>query len=175
MACPLSASRIQTGSHLASDTRADHGTRLVTLSTRMIHIERVLSGMKMRVRVPTKVYAGVLLIAQQRPEGEIYEIKLSHRDPDLSVLLGSSMDKQKAEALRAQWTAFFALESDADAAQPATTHALPPYSATAPKPRRRCMTAVAKRRPRRLIRRKPGNHENLAIVRHDEREIICYE
>jgi hypothetical protein len=44
-----------------------------------------------------------------------------------------------------------------------------------PTPRRRCMTTVAKRRPRRLARRKPGNRENLAIIRRDEREIICYE
>ncbi len=177
MACPQSASRIETGTHLAHDTRADHGTRLVTLTSSMIHIERVLRGMKMRVRVPTEVYAGVLLIAQRRPEGEIYEIKLSHRDPDLCVLLGASMDKQKAEELRSQWAVFFArptLESDPDApnasmSKPATRRAKTPEA------RRRCMTAVAKRRPRRIIRRKPGNRENLTIIRRDEREIICYE
>ncbi len=44
-----------------------------------------------------------------------------------------------------------------------------------PKTRRRCWTTVAQRRPRRVLRRKPGNRGNLAIVRSGEREIICYE
>jgi len=172
MAYPQAAARIKSGPHLAQDARADHGTRLITLRHDMIQIERVLSGMKMRVHVPAQIYIGVALIACDGPDGTAYEIKLSHRDPELSILLETSADRQEAENLRLEWAAFFGrpvLDSNLTFAG-ADAQKQPAFI-----PRRRCMTLVAKRRPRRALSRKPGNRENLLIVRRDEREIICYE
>jgi Family of unknown function (DUF6101) len=126
----------------------------------------------MRIHIPAQAYCGVTLQTRMRQEGNVYEIKLAHPDPDLSVFLEASKDKQEAEDLRQQWTDFFVLPA------PKTRLALVSSSdenTRLPKARRRCMTTVAKRRPRRLARRKGGNRENLAIVRRDEREIICYE
>jgi hypothetical protein len=172
MACTQHVAHIEAVSRLALDTRADQGMRLITLANDMIRIERVLKGVKMRIHVPAQAYCGVTLMTRARQEGDIYEIKLAHPDPDLSVFLEASNDKEQAEDLRRQWTDFFV--------QPVPESPVPFAGAadvktSLPKARRRCMTTVAKRRPRRVMRRKSGNRENLATVRRDEREIICYE
>jgi hypothetical protein len=165
--------QMNTSMRIAKDARADHGTRRVTLTNNMIHIERVLHGVKMRVHIPAKVYQGVRLLINERLEGDTYQIELAHHDPDLSVVLDASQDRQEAEDRQRIWAHFFE--------QPLLESAPAPIAAEDQKelfisaPRRRCMTHVAKRRPRRLARRKHGNRENLAIVHSDEREIICYE
>jgi len=172
MAHPQAAARIKPGSYFAQDARADHGTRLITLRQDMIQIERALNGMKMRVHVPAQIYTGVTLTDCDGPDGKTYEIKLSHRDPELSVLLETAPERQEAENLRLEWAAFFSrpvLDSDLSVLN-VSAQKKPAFL-----PRRRCMTMVAKRRPRRAMSRKPGNRENLSIVRRDEREIICYE
>jgi hypothetical protein len=172
MACTQHVASIETGSRLALDARADQGMRLITLANDMIRIERVLKGVKMRIHIPAQAYRGVMLQTRERQEGNVYEIRLMHPDPELSVFLEASKDRQKAEDLRQLWADFFArpdLESRLTFAASAEEKPI------APKARRRCMTTVAKRRPRRVMRRKPGNHDNLATIRRGEREIICYE
>jgi hypothetical protein len=167
------ATQIETSSRFNPDARADHGTRRITLTPNAIHIERSLNGMKMRLQVSAKLYQGVALLVQDRPEGTIYELKLAHRDAELGIFLEALSDKQEAEDRQRQWAVFFA--------RPALDNAFAPIESEDQNtiflsaPRRRCMTTVAKRRPRRLARRKAGNRENLGIVRQGEREIICYE
>ncbi len=161
---------INTGSRVGNDARADHGTRRVTLGTDMILIERVLNGMRMRVQIPAEVYQGVRLLVGGYPESEIYQIEFAHRDPDLSVCLETLKDKREAESRAQLWAHFFA--------RPLLKSTLTPEDwkeLFISAPRRRCMTSVAKRRPRLLARRKQGNRENLATIHNDEREIICYE
>jgi hypothetical protein len=136
----------------------------------MILIERVLNGMKMRVHIPAKVYRGVRLVLSERPEGETFQIELAHRDPDLNVCLEASKDRQEAEDRQRLWAHFFTQPMLDSIFAPEDQKEL--FSSA---PRRRCMTSVAKRRPRRLARRRVGNRENLAIIHSDEREIICYE
>ncbi len=172
MACTQYVASIETGTRLALDSRADQGMRLITLANDMIRIERVLKGVKMRIHIPAQAYCGVTLQIRTRQEGDVYEVKLAHRDPELSVFLEASKDRQQAEDLRRQWMDFFVRperEKHLALVTSGDTKAIPS------KPRRRCMTTVAKRRPRRLARRKGGNRENLAIIRRGEREIICYE
>jgi hypothetical protein len=172
MACTQHIARIETNKRLALDSRADEGMRLITLANDMIRIERVLKGVKMRIHIPAQAYCGVTLQARTRQDGDVYEIKLAHQDPDLSVFLEASNDRQQAEDLRRQWADFF-VRPDPESRLGLVASADEKLSPS--KPRRRCMTTVAKRRPRRAIRRKPGNHHNLAIIRRGEREIICYE
>jgi hypothetical protein len=163
---------IETGSRVALDARADQGMRLITLSNEMIRIERVLKGVKMRIYIPARAYCGIMLTTRALPEGDIYEIRLAHADPDFSVFLQASKDKGQAEYLCQQWSNFF-MRPDPEGPYPFTAAAKP--KTQLPKARRRCMTTIAKRRPRRPAFRKPGNRANLAIVRRGEREIICYE
>jgi hypothetical protein len=171
MASSNHAASNESSLRVANDPRADHGTRQISIAANMIHIERVLNGVKMRVRIPSHIYEGVTLLAREEPEGNIYEIALAHRDPDLSVSLDTLKDKDAATDLQQQWAQFFVRPVlDKGIAQAETTD---PTSISAP--RRRCMTHVAKRRPRLLARRKNRNLENLEIVWRDEREIICYE
>jgi hypothetical protein len=172
MACTQHVASIETGTRFALDSRADQGMRLITLANDMIRIERVLKGVKMRIHIPAQAYCGVMLQTRERQEGTVYEIKLTHSDPELSVFLEASKDRQMAEDLRQQWADFFVPPDPGNnVAFAASADAKPILS----KARRRCMTTVAKRRPRRLARRKAGNHSNLAIIRRGEREIICYE
>jgi len=162
--------QMNTSARIAKDARADHGTRKVTFTSDMIHIERVFDGMKMHVHIPAKVYQGVRLLISEHPDGKTYQVELAHRDPDLNLCLDAAQDKQEAEDHQRQWADFFAKPLLESAIAPGDWKEL--FILV---PRRRCMTSVAKRRPRRFARRKPGNRENLAIVHCDEREIICYE
>jgi hypothetical protein len=173
MSRPQNATQIETSSRFDKDARADHGTRRIVLTPSAIQIERSLNGMKMRVHVPAKVYQGVTLLVQDRPEGEVYELQLAHRDTDLCVLLEASHNKQEAEDHQRQWATYFARPILGGDATPAVSNEQPDIFLSTP--RRRCMTSVAKRRPRRLARRKPGNRENLTITRQGEHEIISYE
>ncbi len=154
--------QIEAFSRIAADHRADQGTRMILLASDMIRIDRVLHGMKMAIHVPVAAYRGVMLSVCEGQGDSHYEIKLAHRDPDLSIWLEAANTREAAQALLAQWGAFFGRPTLEEKTR-------------LPKARRRCWTSVAKRRPRRLMRRKQGNGGNLLIVRRDEREIICYE
>jgi len=139
----------------------------------MIHIERVLKGVKMHVHIPSRIYEGVTLLTREAPGGNIYEIALAHRDPDLSVSLVTAQDKSEAEDLQQRWAQFFVRPVLDESFNPAESD--DPTGLFLPSPRRRCMTHIAKRRPRRFARRTNRNLENLGTVRRGEREIICYE
>jgi hypothetical protein len=173
MAHSQSAARFETAAHMAFDSRADQGTRWVKVTPDAIQIDRVLSGMKMHIHVPTEAYLGISLNMRDLGQCLIYEIGLAHRDPELSVTLESTDDRLFAMRLCQQWSVY--LNQPVLGALGLSLSLASESPLTAAEPRRRCMTAVAKRRPRRLARRKGGNLGNLGMVRRGEREIICYE
>jgi len=159
--------RLDTGARRAEDSRADQSQRWVTVLPDFIQIDRVVHGVKMRITVPMEAYVGIGV----RILDTSFEIRLVHRDADLSVTLECVDDEALAKSLWQLWATHLdrpMLESGMGSQAVADT--LRPQQ-----PRRRCMTAIDKRRPRRALRRKPGNHENLGLIRSSEDEIISYE
>jgi len=171
MALANFATAHQTSARRAEDSRADQGLRWVTVARDLVQIERTVSGMKMRIHVPMEAYVGVTLRPVTSGNTTTYDVKLVHRDAELSVLLESLNDEAAAKALWLQWADYLGRTAlDNGMTSQAVADTLRPQQ-----PRRRCMTAVDKRRPRRALRRKPGNRENLGIIRGSEDEIISYE
>ena len=94
----------------ASDSRADNRRRSVTLSRERVTIARSFRGIAMRLSVPVSAYRGVCVgVRAGENGGFVYELRLAHRDPDLSVLLDEAIDETR---IWAEWRAsagFFGL------------------------------------------------------------------
>ncbi|MGH6817251.1 MAG: hypothetical protein ACREC1_00585 [Methylovirgula sp.] len=116
------------------DLRADDGVRTVWLTARGVRIDRTVCGIKMRVCVPIEAYQAILLTRHNRRS---CRLTLAHDDPDLSVRLEGA----NAEDVWQDWVRL--------------RPALVGIARATPAPRRRNMT-LAKRRPRILLRRRPG-------------------
>ena len=95
---------------MASDSRADNRRRSVTLSRERVTIARSFRGIAMRLSVPVSAYRGVCVgVRAGENGGFVYELRLAHRDPDLSVLLDEAIDETR---IWAEWRAsagFFGL------------------------------------------------------------------
>jgi hypothetical protein len=142
----------------ASDPRADGGVRAVWLTPRGVRIERAVSGIKMRLSIPIEAYQAILSTCQggDRP---FCRITLAHKDPDLSVTL-----EQRADIIPEVWRSWV----------PFFSRATPEVvSGALAQPRRRSI--VAKRRPRFLLRRRPGSPRPPLKVFSGAREIISWE
>ena len=94
----------------APDGRADGQRRQVILSCDTVTIARRLHGIAMQVSVPVKAYRGVCVgLKANRSGGVAYEIKLAHRDEDLSVSLAVAPDDADIWADWRSWAQFFRL------------------------------------------------------------------
>lgn len=93
-----------------SDGRADNRRRSVLLSRDRVTIDRRYRGIAMRLSVPVSAYQGVCVgVRTAENGGFVYELRLAHRDPDLSVLLTEAQDES---LIWAEWRAsagFFGL------------------------------------------------------------------
>lgn len=94
----------------AGDSRADNRRRSVLLSRDRITIDRSYRGIAMRLSVPVSAYRGVCVgVRAGEHGGFVYELRLAHRDCDLSVLLAEALDES---LIWAEWRAaarFFGL------------------------------------------------------------------
>jgi hypothetical protein len=133
------------------DLRADDGVRTVRLTAHGVRIDRTVCGIKMRVCVPIEAYQGILLT---RHNQRSCRLTLAHDDPDLSVRLEAA----DAEDLWQDWVCLLP--------------ALAGIARAAPTPRQRNMT-LAKRRPRILLRRRPGRAP--ATILCPVRELFSWE
>lgn len=108
MTSPLKASdfiRIE-----ACDPRSDNRRRVVDVAREGITIRRVVGGVSMAIWLEPPAYRGVALRITGLVEGRFhYEVKLAHRDPDLSVTLGEGEDLAAIEAQWRGWIAFLRL------------------------------------------------------------------
>ena len=108
MTSPLKASdciRIE-----ACDPRSDNRRRVVDVAREAITIRRVVAGVSMAIRVEPRAYRGVALRITGLVDGRFhYEVRLAHRDPDLSVPLGEGEDLVAIEAQWRGWVAFLRL------------------------------------------------------------------
>ena len=158
----------------APDARADRNRRDIDISTERVTIRRTLKGIDMRLSLAVSAYRGVALCLRPNCEGRlIYQVRLVHRDSDLSVLLDEAVDDQEIIADWRLWArvlgrpalveremgVFEAVTADPEAAE----------RAGALTRRKRPL----KRRPRFLARRKVGAWPAAPACHGGEREIIA--
>lgn len=174
-------SRFKTGStnkvQLAQDARAEGGKRRILMSPSGITIERHVHGIAMRVGVPASAYLGVALsLTAEADQDPTYRVRLAHSDQELDIELAVS-DSPEALDDWTYWSDYFArpklveshdgslqpLTQTSETSKPALVHA------------RRHGSSVKHRRPKFLIRRKPGKTLSECDSFRGECEIICYE
>lgn len=146
------------------DVRADGASRHVAVDGERVSIARRYQGIDMRVAVPVSAYAGVVLRSAVCDKGIAYEVRLAHRDPDLSVTLCEAADDAEGQSAWRSWAQYLKLPALVEAE---TCEAEPmPWA-------RRNRGVSANRRPRFLTRRKIGAGPMETVHREDE--IISYE
>jgi Family of unknown function (DUF6101) len=142
------------------DARADGGCRRILLAPSCVTIMRRLQGVKMHLLVPAKSYAGVVLACEEHPSGVVFSIRLAHRDPELSVSLGTASNRGASIDAWRQWAAYFAVPALIERAsvQWEIIDPLPLSGAavTLPALPHRCTGASSKRRRRLALCRKWG-------------------
>ncbi|HXZ16935.1 MAG TPA: DUF6101 family protein [Roseiarcus sp.] len=135
-----------------------------------VTIRRAVAGVPMAIRVMTRDYRGVVLRIAGLEDGRFrYEVKLAHRDPDLSVPLGEGEDLAVIEAQWREWVAFFrlpALAGRSESAEAAVNVGAAELTRRVPHRRRRG-GSLASRRPRFLKRRTFGRIWGAAVVDAD--------
>jgi hypothetical protein len=100
------------------DPRSDNRRRIVEVAREGITIRRVVAGVSMAIRVAPPAYRGVALRITGLEDGRFhYEVRLAHRDPDLTVPLAEGEDLVAVEAQWRRWAAFFRLPALAGRAQ----------------------------------------------------------
>jgi uncharacterized protein DUF6101 len=142
----------------ARDVRADGGVRQVELHRERVVLRRAVAGMRMAVNVRVSDFLGVGL---RGIDSESQMLALIHRDPSLTIPLAISADRAELDAASAMWSEIFSLPQ------------LPEEERCEPAARRRRRNVIAKRRPKFLMRRRPGDASRELPVRRGEREIIA--
>ena len=94
----------------ACDPRSDNRWRVIDVDREAVVIRRAVAGVQMAIRVLSSAYRGIALRITRLEEGRFhYEVKLLHRDPDLSVPLAEGEDKAAVEAQWREWVRFLGL------------------------------------------------------------------
>jgi Family of unknown function (DUF6101) len=160
----------------AADTAADGRVRLVELYRERVILRRSVRGAPMAVSLPISTFLGVAmrLTPPDGAEAATVAVMLEHHDPALSVPLFTATD---ATDLLAEWrlwgrilgTPLLALGDDGTLYEAFAR--LGAVRVADPCERARRRGPVRERRPRILMRRKPGR-PGVTIV-HYEREIIA--
>jgi hypothetical protein len=113
--------------------------------------------MRMAVNLRVRDFLGVGL----RGKDDAQMLVLVHRDPSLTIPLCVSSDADEIAAAWQMWSDIFALPQ------------LPEDKRRDPAARRRRHNAIRTRRPKFLVRRRPGDLLNPANLHQGEREIIA--
>ena len=141
----------------AHDQRADGSVRHIELHRERVVLHRAVRGMRMAINVRVSDFLGVAL----RGLDDTKTLVLAHRDPALSIPLCVSADRVEIDTAWQMWSEIFALPQ------------LPEEIIREPAMRRRRRNAIRERRPKFLVRRRPGALLNAAGMYHGEREIIA--
>lgn len=156
------------------DWRADGGARRVRVTRSDILIARRFGGIDMRIQIPVPAYRGVFLDVLEGADGApFYRLLLAHTDRDLDVLLEETGDCVAAAAGWREWAAWLDMPLLAATAGDADGDGAPPEIAVSFA--RRGGSALSRRRPRFLMRRRTGVAARMATVFAGEREIVSYE
>jgi len=160
----------------ACDPRSDNRRRVVDLGREAVVIRRAVAGVPMAIRVASSAYRGVALRITGLEDGRFhYEVKLLHRDPDLSVQLDEGDDQAAAEAQWRDWVGFLGLPAFVGRTESGVVQVNidgVDLTRRLPNPRRRGRV-VTSRRPRFLTRRKVGGPVPAATVCADP-QVLSY-
>ena len=143
----------------ARDGRADGGVRHIEINRDRVLVRRAVSGIRMAIAVRVNEFLGIACRATD--EGQA--LVIAHRDPSLSIPLLVTSDGEQIEKAWQMWSDLLALpqiEEENDASRE-------------PAQRRRRHNAIRTRRPKFLVRRKPGHYLAQPLIHSDEREIIA--
>jgi hypothetical protein len=160
----------------AGDERADDGMRRIDIRERHLVMERRVAGVAMRFAIPFARFKGVSLEVFLAAEAENCRIgvRLLHEDEDLSIVLYSAEDDSDVTAAWQFWGKRLGLPlllRDGDGRYVEPYPRLGSLRVARPRPRR-TPAHFAKRRPRFLVRRRPGRPAEHPVI-HREREIIA--
>jgi hypothetical protein len=163
----------------AHDEAADERLRVVDLHRERVVLRRSVRGVRMALNLPVAAFRGVAIrmaFAESEATPTNIAVVLEHGDPALSLPLFSANECDDIVAEWQSWGRVLGLpllvaETDGSLREPfARVGAL---RVQAPTWRRRRRGAIAKRRPSRLLRRRPGSLPASPVVHRDEREIIA--
>jgi len=163
----------------AADDAADERLRVVDLHRERVVLRRSVGGIRMALNMPVANYRGVAIrltgAAGQAPDA--IAVVLEHRDPALSLPLFASADGDDIVAEWQTWGRVLGLPllvADGDAGALREPFArIGALRVEAPTWRRRRRSAIARRRPSRLLRRRAGKWPPTPTVHRGEREIIA--
>jgi len=162
-----------------ADAAADEGLRVVDLYRERVILRRALSGMRMAVNLPVAAYRGVAIRLDATTETPPFvAVTLEHADAALSLPLFASTDTDDIVAEWQIWGRVLGLPlliGDADGAMREAFARLGQLRIAAPTWRRRRRSAIARRRPSRLLRRPAGRTDIASVIHRGEREIIAWE
>jgi Family of unknown function (DUF6101) len=161
----------------AADETADERLRIVELYRERVVLRRSVRGMRMALNLPVAAFRGVAirLTGNAAEPPSAIAIVLEHGDPALSLPLFSSSESDEIVAEWQSWGRVLGLplliaERDGSLREPFARLGL--VRVEAPVCRRRRRTAIARRRPAYLHRRRVRG-SNAAILHRGEREIIA--
>src|SRR3954463_7730744 len=162
----------------ASDAVADESVRHVELHRERVILRRAVQGMRIALNVPVQAFRGVSirLVEQQGASPALVTIFLEHLDPALSIELYSAENSDDVVAEWQLWSRVLGVPMLLKGQDGVLREPYPRIGAVrckAPAPRRRRRAALHRRRPKFLVRRRPGVMRAQALVHQGEREIIA--
>jgi hypothetical protein len=143
----------------AFDPRSDNRRRVIDVALEGVTIRRVVAGISMAIRVAYSAYRGVALRVTGLCDGRFhYEVKLLHRDPDLSVLLAEGDERDMVETEWRAWVRCLGLPALVGRTEAADLDVnINGVNIVRRRPTaRRRGGSMRSRRPRFLVRRKVG-------------------
>jgi hypothetical protein len=151
------------------DNTADGGLRTVELTSERVVLRRSLRGMKMTISLPISNYLGIALqIGPPVSPNSVVEIALEHSDRALSVPLCRADHACDVVADWQSWSGILGVPSllvEADGGLREAFARVGALRVGSPTWRRRRRLAISRRRPRILLRRKPGRPTGAATMR----------
>jgi Family of unknown function (DUF6101) len=162
-----------------ADEAADEGLRIVDLHRERVVLRRALSGMRMAVNLPVAAYRGVAIRLDATTETPPFvAVTLEHPDAALSLPLFASTDTDDIVAEWQIWGRVLGLPlliGDTDGTMREAFARMGQLRIAAPTWRRRRRSAIARRRPSRLLRRQAGSADIASVIHRGEREMTAWE
>ena len=164
----------------AADDAADERLRVVDLHRERVVLRRSVRGMRMALNLPVASFRGIairLFFPEAKNVPSAIAVVLEHGDPSLSLPLFAAAESDDIVAEWQCWGRVLGLpllvaESDGSLREPFARFGAH-LRVEAPTWRRRRRNAIARRRPRRLLRRRVGPSRHSPVVHRGEREIIA--
>jgi hypothetical protein len=159
----------------ARDAGADGQMRQIELDRDRVVLRRAVRGMRMKIRLAVDAFVGITLVPAE-DGGPAASIILDHADPGLSIPLLDHAPADEAALIWRAWGRVLGLslrqrDATGDVRQVCAGRRTLQNGKEIGRRRRR--SAIKKRRPSILMRRKPGRHIALSAVHRGEREIIA--